>query len=73
MSSKPTFIRFHLEHNDDEEITCFCCSLPRCEQFFEVSGGNVRRWVGVHSTCVDKHMSKLTQTRSARDSSAPVG
>ena len=64
MSIKPTFIRFHLEHNDDEEVTCFFCKLPRCEQFFEVKG-NERRWVGVHSSCAEKHMEKLTNTSTS--------
>jgi len=63
MSNKPTFIRFHLEHNDDEEISCFFCTLPKCEQYFEVRGGNQRRWVGTHDSCAEKHMDKMTATK----------
>lgn len=62
--SRPTFLRFHLENNEDEEITCFFCSVSKCEQFFEVLG-NERRWVGCHTSCAEKHMNRLTKTNNS--------
>ena len=62
MSSKPTLIRFHLEHSDDEEITCFFCTLPRCDQSFTCAGWGGKKTVGVHNACADKHMDKMTTT-----------
>lgn len=57
--SKPTYLRFYLEHNEDEELACFFCTLPRCEQRFSVSGGGQSKLVGVHNSCGDKHMDKI--------------
>jgi hypothetical protein len=57
--SKPTYLRFYLEHNDDEELTCFFCSLPKCEQMFEARGGGQVKFVGVHNSCAEKHMDKI--------------
>jgi len=57
--SKPTYLRFHLEPNDDEEITCLFCNGPRCEQATRVSGGNRVTFYGVHNACAEKHMDKI--------------
>jgi len=62
---KPTFIRFHLEHNDESEITCLFCGYPRCEQSFPCSGGGRMNIYGVHTECAEKHMAKLTQTKQS--------
>jgi hypothetical protein len=59
--SKPTFIRFNLEHNDEEEMTCFFCTLPKCDQCFVCAGGGGKKMVGVHDSCVEKHMEKQSQ------------
>jgi hypothetical protein len=62
--SKPTYLRFYLEHNEDEEITCLFCTLPRCDQSFTVSGGGKVSIIGVHNSCADKHMAKVTATKT---------
>jgi hypothetical protein len=56
--SKPQQLKFWLEHNDDEDITCLFCGLPRCEQSFEAAGGGKRSFYGVHTSCAEKHMDK---------------
>jgi hypothetical protein len=48
-----------LEPNDDEDLACFFCTLPRCEQRFPVAGGGQSKLVGVHNSCADKHMDKI--------------
>lgn len=58
--SKPTFIRFNLENNEDEDLVCFLCGGPRCEQRFPVTGGGQGKLLGIHNACVDKHMGKLS-------------
>lgn len=60
--TKPTLLKFYLDNNEDEEITCFFCKMNGCEQSFTVRGGNEIRIVGVHSKCVDKHLEKQTKT-----------
>lgn len=65
MASKPTYLRFHLDNNDEDEMTCFFCTLPKCEQSFEVIGGGGRKWVGVHTSCAEKHMLKMTNTNAS--------
>jgi hypothetical protein len=55
MSTKPTLIKFYLEHNDDEEITCIFCSLPKCEQGFFAQGGGKMSFYGTHNSCAEKH------------------
>jgi hypothetical protein len=65
VSTRPTYLRFYLELNDDEELTCFFCTLPKCEQCFEVRGGGQRKLVGVHNDCADKHMDKMNATKEA--------
>lgn len=57
--SKPTYLRFHLEHNEDAEITCLFCMLNACEQCFTVAGAGRASVIGVHNSCADKHMDKL--------------
>jgi hypothetical protein len=53
--SKPTIIKFYPEHNEDEELTCLFCTLPKCEQRIEVRGGGQVRILGIHNDCADKH------------------
>lgn len=65
MSPKPTFIRFNLGNNDEEEMTCFFCTLPKCEQYFTCAGGGGMKMVGVHTGCAEKHMDKLTNTNTS--------
>jgi hypothetical protein len=65
MSSKPTFIRFPLEPNDDEEITCVFCTMPRCDQAYRAAGGGKVSFYGVHNSCAEKHMDKLTKTTTS--------
>lgn len=56
--SRPTLIKFYLEPNEDEEITCLFCGLFKCEQCFVASGGGQSRIIGVHNSCADKHTEK---------------
>lgn len=63
--SRPTYLRFYLEHNDDDEITCVFCGLPRCEQGYLASGGGRKSFYGVHNSCGEKHMDKMKQTPKA--------
>jgi hypothetical protein len=58
---KPTLLKFYLEHNEDEELTCFFCKTNSCEQSFTVGGSGEIRILGVHSKCVDKHLEKQTK------------
>jgi len=53
--TKPTLIKFFLEHNEDEEITCFFCKRAKCEQSFVVFGDGETRIVGAHSECAERH------------------
>ena len=55
MATKPTLLKFFLEHNEDEEITCFFCKREKCEQSFTVRAGGEVRIIGVHNGCVDSH------------------
>lgn len=59
---KPTLLKFYLQHNDDEELTCFFCGLHKCDQFFEARGDGKIQWIGVHSGCVDRHTERQTKT-----------
>lgn len=63
--NKPTLIKFFLEHNEDEELTCFFCTLPKCEQRFEARGSGTARIIGVHNDCADKHIDR--QIPKAKD------
>ena len=63
--SKPTFLRFHLEHNDEEEMTCFFCDGPKCEQSFKHRAAGGMKMVGVHTSCAEKHQDKLTNTSTS--------
>jgi hypothetical protein len=63
MSPKPTFIRFHLEHNDEEEMSCFFCDGPKCEQHFTHRAAGGMKMVAVHTACATQHMDKLTNTK----------
>lgn len=49
------FIRFDLEPNDDDEITCLFCGLRKCDKLFETKGGGRRTLHGVHDRCADDH------------------
>ena len=62
MATKPTYLRFHLENNDEDEMTCFFCTLPKCEQYFVCAGGGGKKMVGVHTACAEKHQKSLTST-----------
>ena len=53
--SRPTLIKFYLEHNEDEEITCFFCKRARCELSFVVYGDGETRIVGAHAECAEHH------------------
>lgn len=55
---KPTLLKFYLDNNGDEELTCFFCKANSCEQSFTVGGSGEIRILGVHSKCVDKHLEK---------------
>jgi len=63
--TRPSYIRFHLEPIDDEELSCIFCGLPRCDQGFQAAGGGKRSIYGVHNTCVDRHMDKLLGVKPA--------
>ena len=57
--TRPTLIKFYLEPNDDEEITCLFCGHRKCEQSFMAGGGGRKNIYGVHNDCAENHMSKL--------------
>lgn len=58
MTTRPTLLKFYLEPNDDDQLTCLFCTLPKCEQSFTVAGGGKVQIIGVHNDCGDKHMEK---------------
>jgi hypothetical protein len=62
---KPTFIHFNLGHNDEDEMSCFFCDGPKCEQTFTHRAAGGMKMVGVHNSCAEKHMDRLTQTKQS--------
>ena len=52
-------LKFWLEHNDDEELSCFFCTAPKCDQKFTASGAGTSRNIGVHKDCANKHEDKM--------------
>lgn len=57
--TKPTLLKFYLDANEAEELTCFFCKANSCEQSFTVGRAGEIRILGVHSKCVDKHLEKM--------------
>lgn len=68
---RPTYLRFYLELNDDQELSCLFCMLPGCEQRFPVAGGGRTSNIGVHDRCADNHNDKLQGP--AKDTDEGVG
>lgn len=62
--TRPTLIKFFPQHNDDDELSCFFCTLPKCEQCFEVRGAGQSRLVGVHNDCCEKHEAKMNAIKT---------
>ena len=66
---RPTIVKFYLEHNEDEEITCFVCRRARCELSFIVFGPDDITEKGAHIECVEHHdqrqHKKLEQAKKA--------
>lgn len=65
--SKQTHLRFHLDNLDsdndvEQDMVCFFCNAPKCEQSFAYAGGGGLKIVAVHERCADKHMASMTQT-----------
>lgn len=58
---RPTLIKFYLESNEDNEITCFFCRGRRCEQSFTVHLGGEIRIIGVHNECADGYADRQAQ------------
>ena len=65
MSARPTIAKFYLDPNEDQEITCLFCSLPKCEQSFTVRGSGKASIIGVHNDCVEKHGERQTKVTGA--------
>ena len=65
--ARPVFIRFDLEPNDDDEITCLFCGLRKCEQMIEARGGGRVSFIGIHNDCADKHMERMANRRDVND------
>ena len=61
--TRPTYLRLHLESNDDEEITCLFCGLRHCEQATMVKGGGRMSIIGVHTKCAESHMESLSKVK----------
>lgn len=60
---RPTLLKFYLEPNDDETLTCLFCTLPKCELLIEARGGGKISWIGVHTECVNRHSERNTKTK----------
>lgn len=63
--SKPTFIFFNLgnldpEDDDEQAMTCFFCTLPKCEQEFTCAGWGGKKTIAVHTSCAEEHQERGT-------------
>jgi hypothetical protein len=58
---RPTLLKFYLESNEDETLTCFFCRGKSCEQSFTAFGDGDRRTIGVHNECVDRHAARSSK------------
>jgi len=58
---KPQRLQFWLENNDEDEMTCFFCDGPKCEQRFMHRAAGGMKMVGVHTSCAEKHEERRQQ------------
>ena len=56
--ARPTLLKFWLDDNDDETLTCFFCGTSDCEATFTVRGQGKAQIIGVHHKCVEKHQER---------------
>ena len=76
MSSKPTFLRFNLGNLDpgdevEQEMLCFFCTLPKCEQEFTFAFAGGKKTIAVHTSCGEKHQETLVAKREKRATRPP--